>query len=90
MNINFENLKEIYGDEILDVINENIDIIEANVKTMQELGFDDVEDLLEKNIDSFLFFPNNFKNKMEELIKEVGPNYVDVIENDMSYMDKIL
>ena len=32
LNIDFERMKEIYGDEIEEIINENIDIIEKNIR----------------------------------------------------------
>ena len=89
MKIDLNNLKEVYGDEILDIINDNIDIIESNVKTMQELGFDDVEGIFERNIDVFLYFPKDFKEKINNLIQAIGPNYVEIIENDVSYMENL-
>ena len=49
MKIDFNSLKEIYGDEILDIINNNEDIIKENMKTMKELGFDDVVGIFERN-----------------------------------------
>ena len=89
MNINIDDLKEIYGDEIVEILNNNIDIIDANVKTMKELGFKDVEGILEREIDIFLYFPNSFKQKINNLIKNIGLNYVEVIEKDVSYLEKM-
>ena len=89
MNVNFNDLKEIYGEEILEIINNNMDIIESNINTMKELGFTDVEGIFERSINSFLYFPKSFKEKMDNLIKQIGPNYVEIIENDVSYMEKI-
>ena len=89
MKIDFDSLKEVYGDEILEIINDNEDIIKENMKTMQELGFDDVTGIFERNVDSFLYFPKSFKEKMNNLIKTIGPNYVEIIENDVSYMENL-
>ena len=89
MNINIDDLKEIYGDEIVEILNSNIDIIDANIKTMKELGFKDVEGIFEREIDVFLYFPNSFKQKINNLIKNIGPNYVEIIENDVSYLEKM-
>lgn len=89
MKIDFNSLKEIYGDEILDIINNNEDIIKENMKTMKELGFDDVVGIFERNVEAFLYFPNSFKEKMNNLIKTIGPNYVEIIENDVSYMENL-
>ena len=89
MNINFDSLKEIYGEEILNIVNDNIDIIEANFKTMKELGFNDIMDIFERNVDVFLYFPKSFKEKMNNLIESIGPNYVEAIENDVSYIENL-
>ena len=50
MAINYDNLKEIYGEEIIETLNDNIDIVEKNIKTMKELGFEDVEGIFERNV----------------------------------------
>ena len=89
MKVNLDDLKEIYGDEIIDIINENIDIIEKNFNTMKKLGFNDIEGIFERNVDAFLYFPKSFENKMQSLIKTLGTNYVEMIENDVSYMEKL-
>ena len=39
LNIDFERMKEIYGDEIEEIINENIDIIEKNIRFLNDLKF---------------------------------------------------
>ena len=56
---------------------------------MQQLGFDDVEGIFERNIDAFLYFPKDFKEKINNLIQAIGPNYVEIIENDVSYMENL-
>lgn len=89
MSINLENMKIIYGDEIVEIINSNIDIIQCNVKTMQKLGFDDIEGLLERCIDVFLYFPNDFRCKINKLIEKLGKNYTEIIENDISYIENL-
>ena len=38
LNIDFERMKEIYGDEIEEIINENIDIIEKNIRFLNDLN----------------------------------------------------
>ena len=49
MVINYDNLKEIYGEEIIETLNDNMDIVEKNIKTMKELGFEDAEGIIDKN-----------------------------------------
>ena len=69
MVINYDNLKEIYGEEIIETLNDNIDIVEKNMKTMKELGFEDVEGIFERNVATFLYFPQSFKEKLDNLIE---------------------
>ena len=47
LNIDFERMKEIYGDEIEEIINENIDIIEKNIRFLNDLKFEDAEGIYE-------------------------------------------
>ena len=89
MTINYDNLKEIYGEEIIETLNDNMDIVEKNIKTMKELGFEDVEGIFERNVETFLSFPQNFKEKINNLIKKLGPDYVKIIESDVGYLEKL-
>ena len=89
MNINYELLQEIYGEDIKEAIDVNMDIIEKNCTTMKEYGFTDPENLFERNVDIFLFFPKQFKEKMDKLIEELGPNYVKKIEEDNSILERL-
>ena len=36
LNIDINKMKEVFGDEIEDIINENIDIVEKNIKFLKE------------------------------------------------------
>lgn len=89
MAINYDNLKEIYGEEIIETLNDNMDIVEKNIKTMKELGFEDIEGIFERNVETFLYFPQSFKEKINNLIEKLGPDYVNIIENDVSYLENL-
>ena len=43
LNIDINKMKEVFGDEIEDIINENIDIVEKNIKFLKELKFEYAE-----------------------------------------------
>ena len=88
MNINFNKIKEIYGNEILNMIKENQEIVIKNIKYLYSLGFRDIEDIFERAV--LLFIDIDFKNKMDNLILKLGPDYVDIIENDLSLLEEIL
>ena len=89
MVIDEERIKEIFGEETLYIINANEDIIIKNAKTMEILGFEDIEGLFERCPSFFLNFPNKFKIKLEKLKEELGPNYIELIENDVSIIEKM-
>lgn len=88
MNINFNKIKEIYGNEILNMIKENQKTVIKNIKYLYTLGFTDIEDIFEREI--LLFIDTDFKTKMDNLIFKLGSNYVDIIENNLSLLEEIL
>ena len=67
LNIDFERMKEIYGDEIVEIINENIDIIEKNIRFLNDLKFEDAEGIFEMYPDLFMNFPKKFEEKILKL-----------------------
>ena len=69
LNIDFERMKEIYGDEIEEIINENIDIIEKNIQFLNDLKFEDAEGIFEMYPDLFMNFPKKFEEKILKLFK---------------------
>ena len=90
LNIDFERMKEIYGDEIEEIINENIDIIEKNIQFLNDLKFEDAEGIFEMYPDLFMNFPKEFEEKILKLKDQLGENYVEIIENDTSVLENII
>ena len=90
LNIDFERMKEIYGDEIEEIINENIDIIEKNIQFLNDLKFEDAEGIFEMYPDLFMNFPKEFEEKILKLKDQLGENYVEIIENDTSVVENII
>ena len=90
LNIDFERMKEIYGDEIEEIINENIDIIEKNIQFLNDLKFEDAEGIFEMYPDLFMNFPKKFEEKILKLKDQLGENYVEIIENDTSVLENII
>ena len=89
-NIDLKAMKEVYGKEIYDIILSNIDIIEKNLKYLRELKFDDYVGIFERCPIIFTCFPKDFKRKIDGLIKSLGSNYVEIIENDTSVVENII
>ena len=88
--VNIEKIGEIYGAETYEIILNNIDIIEKNLKYLEQLKFDDIAGIFERCPMIFTCFPNDFKKKINDLIKKIGEDYVGKIENDIGLLEKLL
>ena len=88
--VDLEKMKEIHGEEVIEVIYDNIEIIEKNIKIMKKLKFDDVEGIFERCPIIFTKFTKNFAEQIENLISELGENYVEIIQNDIGIIEELL
>ncbi len=80
-------MKKIYGDEIEEVIEKNMENIESNIKTLKELKFESIQGIFEMYPEIFMNFPNQFKEKMKSLKNIYGDNYVKIIEEDLTNIE---
>ncbi|CCY79492.1 unknown [Mycoplasma sp. CAG:877] len=87
--IDFDKISEIYGEEVLREMQENMDEVIKNVNYMYMLEFNDVEDIFEREILLFLYDHDTFKDKLNKLIYKLGLNYVEKIENDLSLLESL-
>ena len=90
MNINYNNIKDTYGEEIINDINDNIDIVKNNINYLVNLKFTDVETIFERYTLLFLYNKGDFKEKFDSLINKLGNNYVDMIESDLSLLEELM
>ena len=90
MNINFDKIETIYGEEILTSIIESKEEIQKNINYMFKLNFDDIEDIFERITPLFINDNIIFKNKIDGLIKKLGPNYANIIESDIGLLEELL
>lgn len=89
MNINVDKIREIYGIDVLNLVRDNIKNIIKNIRYLEQLGFDDVEDIFERYTLIFMDEPVYFKEKINKLINKLGINYVELIENDLGLLDEL-
>ena len=82
-------MKEVYGEEILDMISSSMDSIEENIEILKKLNFTDIGGIFERCPDIFMEFSEDFENKINKLVNELGSNYVEIIENDISYIENL-
>ena len=84
MKMNLDKIKEIYGSSSLYEINENIEEVVHNMNYLITKKFRDVYELLEINPYIFLLPTDIFEEKVDNLIEELGVEYIEKIEEDMS------
>lgn len=90
MNINLDKIEEIYGLDILNLVKENIEDVNKNIKYLYYLNFNDIEDIFERYTPILICGPIEFKNKIDKLISKLGNDYVDIIENDLGILEELL
>lgn len=85
--VDFEKMKEIYGDEIIEAIEDNMSIISQNIATMKKYKFDDIQWLFELNPAFFMNYPEQFEEKLRKLIEKIGPSYVKYIQENTEILE---
>lgn len=83
-----ENIIDTYGEDIKEDILENKDIVLENYNFLQELNIISVDEIFQRYITIFL--DENFKNKVNKLISNLGEDYIEKIEKNISIFDSLL
>ncbi len=81
-------MREIYGDEIIEMIDNNMEIISQNILTARKYKFNDIQWLFEACPSFFMNFPKQFEEKLKKIIEKVGPNYVEYIQNNVNVLEE--
>ncbi len=64
--------------------------IQKNIYYMIKLNFEDTEDIFERITPLFINDNKTFKNKIDSLIKKIGPDYVNIIESDLGLLEELI
>lgn len=80
MNIDFDRIEKIYGSSIINSIYLLKDDVIDNIKYFISLGFEDTEDIFERQVLIFICPKEEFRVKINNLIKKLGNNYIEEIE----------
>ena len=83
-----ENIIDTYGEDIKEDILKNKDIVLENYNFLQELNIISVDEIFQRYITIFL--DENFKNKVNKLISNLGEDYIEKIEENISIFDSLL
>ena len=90
MKIDFMKIKEIYGEDALIACNENIDELVKNINYLISLGFDDYEDIIERYSLAFDEDHEIVIEKIDDLINRLGPDYLEILAEDMGYWEELM
>lgn len=89
MKNDLDKIKEIYGESSIYELQENIEELISNMKYLSSLGFTDIYDIVSTHPYMFLIDEDEFQNKVNILIKELGVEYIEKLEEDTSLWEKV-
>ena len=75
---------------MIEEIRDNLRDVNTNVNYLLKIGFNDVEDIFERYAPIFICSNKNFIEKINNLIKKIGNDYINIIENDLSILEELL
>ena len=90
MNIDFSKVNEIYGNDILYSCQENFDELIENITTLNMYGFKNTYEVVERYPLLFLNDPKDFKNRLNKFLIELGEEYCQILDNNMSLWEELL
>ena len=89
MNYDLDKIKEIYGESAIYEFGDNIEELVSNMKYLSKLGFTDIYDIVSTHPYMFLMDEKDFKEKVNNLIKELGVEYIEKLDEDTSLWESI-
>lgn len=90
MSIDFNKIIDNYGENLVEMIKDNINDVTENINYLIKLNINDIEDIFERYTFIFLDNPSSFKEKMDKLILRIGDDYNENIGNDLSILEELL
>ena len=89
MILDLDKIREIYGDSSIEELNDNIETLSNNMNYLIKLGFGDVYDRVSLYPYMFLIEEKTFKEKVNELIDNLGYDYIEILEEDTSLWENV-
>ena len=92
MAISLTNIEEIYGEEVLENLKDeyNYEQFEKNILYLKKKNIESIDEIIERCFLIFLTEHQEFKEKVDIMIKELGENYIDILENDISCWEDLM
>lgn len=89
MKNDLDKIKEIYGESSIYELQDNIEELISNMKYLSSLGFTDIYDIVSTHPYMFLIDEDDFKEKVDLLIKKLGVEYIEKLEEDTSLWENV-
>jgi len=80
MEINFDKIEEIYGQDTLQDIRDNIKQVSNNINYLASKNQESIGDIFERHALLFLYNEKDFKNKVDALFLKYGKELNDNLE----------
>lgn len=90
MKIDIEKIKEIYGTNYIYQIRDNLDIVVDNLNYLVNCKFLNVYEILESYPYLFFYSKEEFKSKVDNLINNLGVEYIEKLDENMSLWGDLL
>lgn len=90
MMINLEKIKELYGDNIVREMKNNLEEITENLKYLMTYNIENFYEILECYPYLFMKEPKSFQKKLDEFIMKIGDNYIEKLEKNMSMWSELI
>ena len=82
MSLNLDSIEEVYGQNTLLIIKDNIDTFKNNINYLESIGFYSIYDLVELYPYSFIQNEEIFCEKVNNLVNKLGVECVEKIMNN--------
>ena len=90
MKIQLEKIKELYGDNTLYEIKNNIDIVSNNLNYLGKYQIENVDEIFANYPYIFISSPELFRTKIDSFIEKLGIEYKEELERNMALWGNLL
>ena len=89
MKIDLDKIKEIYGDNTIQELKNNLEDVIINIKYLKRKGFNNYFEILEMYPYMFLEPTDIFEDKINNFLDELGVEYIEILSNNISLWGEI-
>ena len=90
VDFNIKKISSLYGKTVADEIRENLEVVEANIKWLQSLGFAKLDEIFYTYSIAFLQDEETFKRKVFKIISNVGVENLKILEKNLQFWEGLI